>query len=746
MAFLRQIAVLSLVILMGAIFPVHAYAATVAIDKQTLSFTLPLLNGKVRTGEYAIRVSIWNTETIQTAELLSGSTKANFDASTFAGFSEQVKAQANAQGKISVVLGDKTPLPKLVGKSFVQVDFRPANTDPVNFITLDANENLSGIQRFPNTIEYFTNPLLEGGTIPFSGVLLGKDGRPEKAPHMIRFSLWRSADVDLFFDYFSDGSFNIDASNSLYYTIEKEVQPDSNGRFSVDIHFLMNAAKLLSPRDVFLQVDVRARDGVSAYQLIDPDADRYSRVDRFNITNGVMSAGAEAAPQLSPIGNTGKWLVSQIPAGTTRNNFELGLSNTDPDAMIEIRANQGKSKKGVLRFNGVKNKWEVSSDGEVFEEIATGHEQLKGTSESTFTIGLDDQSANKTWKLQFGGSLNPATISYDPVRNSFLFNRNVDFGQNELVNAVLENRTSAPGSPKAGQQYFNTNDRKAYYYDGSTWVAMGVTTVGGSTFIYSGGSNNSSSNSSSVNSTGTTSNTFTFNNDLGDNGNVTLVAGQQSGSNGKLRYNGVSKQWEVSNDGLTFSAIGDVSGSQTLINKTIDGEDNTLTNIDFSSLKTRSKTQSFTASYAGATLAPDGSDNKGIMETLYDAVAKRTYYAWSTSQGTIQDYDIVLNWRLPKDFVSFDTTPITFQYRTTSTNVADSFVSIEVLNSLGVAQALFLNTAPTPIVNAWEVKEATFAGLPTFTAGDLITIKVKLAAKGGQRAEIGGIDLNYIGK
>lgn len=733
-------------LLIGVLFGMlPAKAIDITTNKQTISFTLPLLNGSVRTGEYAIRVSFWNQETIQTADLFSGTAKPNFDSKNYTGYSEQIKAQASAGGHISLVVGDKTPLPKIDKKTYIQIEFKPANTDPANYITLDAKESTPGIQRFPNTIVYKKNSFQEGDVIPFSGVLLGKDGQPETSSHMIRFSLWRSADIDLFFDQYPDGTLNPDASNFFYYVLEQEVLPDRQGRFSTDISFLINIARSLAPRDVFLQVEVRAKDGVSTYQLIDPDADRHTRIDRFNITGGEMTGNGDTSPQLSPIGNTGKWLASQIPAGTTRNNFELGLANTDPNAMIELRANQGQGKKGVLRFNGEKKKWEISSDGEVFEEIATGHEALKGTKEATFTIGLDDKSANKTWKLQFGGSINPATISYDPVRNTFQFNRNVDFGQNELINAVLENRSTAPSNPKSGQQYFNTNDRKAYYYDGSSWVAMSGG-GGNTTYVYSVPSPTPTVNPTPVDNTGTPSNTFTFNNDLGGNPDVTLVAGQQTGNTGKLRYNGTTKQWEVSNDGTLFSAIADVSTPQAFTNKTIDGDLNTITNVDFSSLKPRSKTHSFTASYAGASLSPDGTNNKGVMETLFDNVAKYTYYAWTTSQGTMQDYDIVLSWKLPQDFVSFDTTPITFRYRTTSSNILNSFVAIDFLDGLGISQPLALTAPPTPMVNGWEIKDATFTGVPTLAPGDLITIKIKLAAVSGERAEIGGIDLNYIGK
>lgn len=46
----------------------------------------------------------------------------------------------------------------------------------------------------------------------------------------------------------------------------------------------------------------------------------------------------------------------------------------------------------------------------------------------------------------------------------------LDLGQNELQNAVIQNLASAPSNPKAGQHYFNTTDDTEYVYDGTQWI------------------------------------------------------------------------------------------------------------------------------------------------------------------------------------------------------------------------------------------------------------------------------------
>lgn len=46
----------------------------------------------------------------------------------------------------------------------------------------------------------------------------------------------------------------------------------------------------------------------------------------------------------------------------------------------------------------------------------------------------------------------------------------LNLNQNELQNAVVQNLASAPASPVAGQEYFNTSDNKKYIWNGSSWV------------------------------------------------------------------------------------------------------------------------------------------------------------------------------------------------------------------------------------------------------------------------------------
>lgn len=49
---------------------------------------------------------------------------------------------------------------------------------------------------------------------------------------------------------------------------------------------------------------------------------------------------------------------------------------------------------------------------------------------------------------------------------------NLDLSKNQILNVALQNLSGPPGSPVAGQVYYDTSDGNVYYWNGTAWVSV----------------------------------------------------------------------------------------------------------------------------------------------------------------------------------------------------------------------------------------------------------------------------------
>lgn len=56
---------------------------------------------------------------------------------------------------------------------------------------------------------------------------------------------------------------------------------------------------------------------------------------------------------------------------------------------------------------------------------------------------------------------------------SIPFYTNIDLAKNQILNVLFQVLASAPSSPAEGQFYYNSTDKKFYYYNGTSWIGSG---------------------------------------------------------------------------------------------------------------------------------------------------------------------------------------------------------------------------------------------------------------------------------
>ena len=162
--------------------------------------------------------------------------------------------------------------------------------------------------------------------------------------------------------------------------------------------------------------------------------------------------------------------------------------------------------------------------------------------------------------------------------------------------------------------------------------------------------------------------------------------------------------------------------------------------------------------YPSAVISADGSNNVGTFTSDREATGSGNlynfnYYEFSSGQTSLQDYDIYVRWRVPENFSSWATSnALTVDFETEDTSSANNKIDITVYQD-NDADTVTSTANVSNYASAWH--SAQTGGTPvsftaaqlntglTWSAGSIMTIKIKLYSKDNYFARVGSIKFDW---
>lgn len=149
------------------------------------------------------------------------------------------------------------------------------------------------------------------------------------------------------------------------------------------------------------------------------------------------------------------------------------------------------------------------------------------------------------------------------------------------------------------------------------------------------------------------------------------------------------------------------------------------------------------AAYPGASYQPDGSNNVGQLAVNTDDPTLRNHYGWTSTKAALQDYDILVRFRLPDDFAYWSDNPLRLTYRSDSADSADNALDLAIFDT--TQSAVTLSGSVTGLANtSWTTAQADFIGSPTWTAGQDVVVRIRLYSKEENAMQAAELQLHYV--
>jgi len=589
--------------------------------------------------------------------------------------------------------------------------------------------------------------------IVYNGHLLDASGTAITTGHTVRFSLWSSAD-EVTGDVTGTGAINTAAATYAGWKEAFTVTPTAQGYFTVTLgstaalpDFALLAPSVLN--NLHLQIEVKAdADPATSYEILDVDA-ADTTVDRAPLSSVPNALNADLLDQHDvgtgsgsiPLLTDGGLLdTSVIPGGTDQTVFTIDAGNAATTSV-------------TLQFGGSLAKtitYEIPSGSFIFN---AGME-VQGTA-SGRVIHAEQQ-------LQSSGSLvveGAATVS-----GSILTNTNITLnGDNGAADAVLTFGNDA------GAQTLKFNDVTNRFEFSDDVHATGALTASGGLIV--DGQTTLKSNASVggnltvtglINGVDITQITSSVDNShlkvsSGAGLSVTVARGDYRLGGNVIQYGGSTVALPddaTSSVYLTLTgAVISVTGFPTdrmyipvATVQTSGGEVTSITDrrIFNSNDAQRTVTRTFEPMYEGSAFEGDGTENVGQLIVDHSGSTLRNFYQWTSTRGTLQDYDILLRAALPADFVRWGSGAITLDYRSASSDSNLNQADVTVYDTAGAVVTLSGDSATDLAGTSWTTATWSFAGTPTWTAEGEIVMRIRLFSQSSSPMQVGRLKLKYV--
>lgn len=150
--------------------------------------------------------------------------------------------------------------------------------------------------------------------------------------------------------------------------------------------------------------------------------------------------------------------------------------------------------------------------------------------------------------------------------------------------------------------------------------------------------------------------------------------------------------------------------------------------------------------YPRSVFNADGTFNKGEMHEETETVAtnEKSFLRWTTREPVLNDYDTVIRYTLPANFVSWDATrPVSVEIKTDGTAAQSKVdITLEKDGAVGIDQITASGIGLSE--NAWAGKDFVLDGATNWAAGDTVILTIRQFAMDGFDTRVADVVFRYL--